>query len=128
MTGLREFRHDLTDHLADGLSVSKPKLGAQVNPPAVIVGSGTPYVAALDYCNDTLQFAVTIVAKPGDPAAVIDSFDDMLDLVRSTLKTRSTAGHLYRFGEVSGFVDFAVGEDQSLPAVVVTVAVERVAP
>lgn len=128
MTALKEYRHDLAAHLAAGLDASKPKLGAQVNPPAVIVSSGTPYLAALDYCTDSILFSATIITKPGDPPAVVDALDDMLDLVRSTLRDPSPAGHRYGFREVSGFVDFAVGEDQTLPAVVVTVAIERVAP
>jgi hypothetical protein len=128
VTSLKEFRHDLTDHLAEGLGATAPKLGAQVNPPAVIVSSGSPYLTASDYCNDAILFAVTIVTAPGDPPAVIDALDDMLDLVRSTTRRISAGGHRYAFREVSGFVDFAVGDDAILPAVVVTIGIERSAP
>ena len=127
MTALKAFRHDLTAHLAAGLDASKPKLGAQVNPPAVVVQAGTPYVAALDYCTDGVLFEATVIAPPGDPAAVVDALDDLIDLVRSTLRDPSPAGHRYRFAEVSGFTTWPQG-DEVLPAVVVTVGMERDTP
>lgn len=120
---LKQDRADLTDLLAAGLSASAPKLGAQVNPPAVLVSSGTPYVVALDYCTDAVLFAATLVSKPGDPPAVVDALDDMIDLVRSTLR-----GSRFRFIEISGFIDVPIGEEQSLPAVVISIGMERFSP
>lgn len=129
MTALKTFRADLTAHLAAGLGATAPKLGALVNPPAVIVQSGTPYVAALDYCNDAITFEVTVVTKPGDPPAVVDALEDLIDLVRATLRTQSPGGHIYGFREVSGFIEFPTGEEGTfLPAVVISVEVERSAP
>jgi hypothetical protein len=127
VTALKAYRHDLAAHLADGLDATRPKLGAQVNPPAVVVQSGAPYVAASDYCNDSLLFEATIVAPPGDPQAVADALDDLIDLVRSTLRTPSPGNHRYGFREVSGFTTWPSG-DELLPAVVVTVGIERSAP
>lgn len=127
MTALRAYREDLTDHLADGLGATKPKVGAQINPPAVVVQAGTPYVAAIDYCNDALLFQATIVAPPGDAPAVVDALDDLIDEIRSTLRAPSSGGHRYGFREVSEFTTWPQG-DELLPAVVVTVAIERPAP
>jgi predicted alpha/beta hydrolase family esterase len=127
VTALKTFRADLTAHLAVGLGATAPAVGKLVNPPAVVVQASTPYVAAIDYCNDAILFEATIVAPPGDPAAVVDALDDLIDDVRSTLKTPSTAGHRYSFREVSGFTTWPQG-DEVLPAVTVTVAVERQTP
>jgi hypothetical protein len=128
VTALKAYRHDLAAHLADGLDATRPKLGAQVNPPAVVVQSGAPYVAASDYCNDSLLFEATIVAPPpGDPSAVVDALDDLIDSVRATLRGQSSGGHLYRFVEVSGFTTWPSG-DEVLPAVVVTAEIIREAP
>jgi hypothetical protein len=127
VTALKEFRADLTAHLAAGLDATAPALGKLVNPPAIVVQAGTPYVAAVDYCNDGLLFEATIVAPPGDPSAVVDALDDLIDLVRSTLRSPSTGGHRYRFVEVSGFTTWPSG-DETLPAVIVTVGIERQAP
>jgi hypothetical protein len=128
VTALKVLRHDLTAHLAAGLDVSKPKLGAQVNPPAVVVQAGTPYVAAAPgYCNDGITFEATAIAPPGDPPAVVDALDDLIDLVRSTLRDPSPGGHLYGFQEVSGFTTWPSG-DEVLPAVVITIRIERQAP
>jgi hypothetical protein len=125
VTALKTYRHDLTAHLADGLDATKPKLGAQVNPPAVVVQSGTPYVAAEPgYMQDGIRFDVTVIAPPGDPSAVVD---DLIDSVRATLRGQSSGGHLYRFVEVSGFTTWPSG-DEVLPAVVVTAEIIREAP
>ena len=130
-TPLKELRADLTTHLATGLGASAPKLGQLVNPPAVIVQPGEPYLTASGYCTDSVLFAATVVAPPGDIAGVIDALDDMIDEVRGTLRTQSTLGatdgYMYGFREVSGPTTFPSG-DELLPAVVVTVAVERDAP
>ncbi len=128
MTALKEFRADLTAHLAAGLDATAPAIGKLVNPPAVVVQAGTPYVAAASgYCIDAVQFQATVIAPPGDPAAVVDGLDDMIDEVRATLRSASTAGHQYGFVEVSGFTTWPQG-DEVLPAVVITVAIERQAP
>ena len=131
---LKALRADLTAHLAGGLGAAAPLLGQLVNPPAVVVGPGTPYVTASGYCSDEILFDATIIAPPGDLAAVIDALDDMIDEVRSTLRTQSTLGatdgFLYGFVEVSGPIAYPAGDEKgtTLPAVVVTVAVGRDAP
>ena len=123
---LKELRGDLTAHLATGLGASAPLLGQMVNPPAVIVQAGSPYVAAAPgYCMDGLLFAATVYAPPGDLAAVVDALDDSIDLVRATLRDESSGGHQYGFVEISGYTP---SPEEGLPTVVVTVAIERVAP
>jgi hypothetical protein len=125
VTALKDFRADLTAHLAQGLSAAAPSLGQLINPPAVIVESGDPYVTASDYCNDELLFEARVYAPPGDLAAVVDALDDMIDLVRSTLRTVSAGGHRYKFRGVSAYNP---SPENSLPTVVVTAAIERAAP
>lgn len=129
---LKALRDDLTTHLATGLGASAPRLGQLVHPPAVVVQPGDPYVTAVGYCQDEVLFTATVVAPPGDFAAVIDALDDMIDEVRSTLKIRSTlgstSGFLYGFQGVSGPTTYPSGDDTFLPAVVVTVAVTRDMP
>lgn len=126
MTALKEFRADLTAHLADGLDASAPLLGKLVNPPAVVVEAGSPYVsAASGYCMDGLLFQATVYAPPGDLAAVVDALDDLIDLVRATLRNPSTGGHQYGFLEISGYTP---SPEEGLPTVVVTIGIERVAP
>jgi hypothetical protein len=49
----------------------------------------------------------------------------MIDLVRSTLRTKSAGGHQYGFREVSAYNP---SPEEGLPTVVVSVAIERVAP
>lgn len=122
---LKALRADLTAHLAQGLNASAPKIGQLVNPPAVIVQAGSPYVTASTYCEDAVLFDATIVAPPGDPAAVVDALDDMIDEVRSTLKTVSSGGNRFGFVEISGFTTLPNG-DETLPAVVVSVSIQRV--
>ena len=102
--------------------------------PAVVVGPGTPYLTASGYCSDEILFEATIIAPPGDLAAVIDALDDMIDEVRATLRTpsslMSSGGFQYGFREVSGPIGYPAGDEKgtTLPAVVVTVAVGRDAP
>lgn len=127
MTALKEFRHDLADHLAAGLGAASIKVGAKINPPAVTVQSGDPYVTASTYCDDSILFAATIVSSPGDPQAVADDLDDMIDRIRPLLKTVSPGGHRYGFREVSGFSTYPSG-DLDLPAVTVTIGIDRIAP
>lgn len=120
VTALKELRRELGDTLADGLSITHVPLGAQVNPPAVVVDADFPYLTPEPgYCIDGLSFVATIITKPGDPAAVRDALDDIIDAVRQTLaRTR------YSLREVSGRVDVSLGESV-LPAVNVTVRTER---
>lgn len=124
MTALKAFRADLADHLADGLSIPAAPLGAQTNPPVIVVRSGSSYVTAPDYCLDAIFLDVVLIAPPGDLSAVADELDDLVDLVRPVLKTASPGGHRYRFVEVSGHTTYPVGE-KDMPAVVVTVQTER---
>lgn len=125
MTALKAYRADLAAHLAAELDITAPKLGALVNPPAVVVGSGSPYLTGLDYCTDAILFDVTLITTPGDPPAVADALDDFIDLVRPVLKQASPGGHRYALREVSGFVEFPVGDDKTLPAVVISIGIER---
>lgn len=127
MTALKDLRHDLGAHLATGLGVAHSRLGAQLNPPALQVTSGTPYVARQDYSTDLILWSVTIVTKAGDLAAVADVLDDYVDKVRATLLAESPGGHMFSFQEVSPIVAVSVG-DTDVPGVVVTVAYERPSP
>lgn len=122
---LKALRADLTAHLAQGLDASAPKIGQLVNPPAVIVQAGSPYVTASTYCEDAVLFEATVIAPPGDPAAIVDALDDMIDEVRTTLKTITSSNNRFSFVEVSGFTTWPQG-DETLPAVVVSVAIQRI--
>lgn len=124
MTALKDLRRDLGTHLAAGLDASHAPLGAQVNPPAVVVRSAEEYVVASTYCHDTVLFEAIVITKPGDLPAVMDALDDYIDQVRGTLAGPSAAGHRFGFRGVSGQIRYVSG-DQELPAVVVTVAAER---
>jgi hypothetical protein len=93
----------------------------------VIVQQSATYVTASDYCVDAVFFDVAVITKPGDLAAEVDALDDLVDEIRSTLKTPSSAGYLYSFREVTGRTTFLVGE-RDMPAVIVTVAYERLTP
>ena len=127
MTALRTYRHDLADHLADGLAITATDLGAQVNPPTVIVQPSSTYITAVDYCTDAVVFDVAVITKPGDLAAEIDALDDLTDGIRSTLRTPSSAGFRYSFRGVTGRVTFNSGE-RDFPAVIATVQYERNTP
>lgn len=125
VTPLKTLRHDLTAHLANGLGAAATKLGAQVNPPTVIVQPGPEYVTpAPGYCVDGIRFQAVLIPKPGDLAAETDAMDDMVDQVRTTLRSASPGGHTFRFESVSGRVSFTAGE-KDFPAVVVGVFYER---
>jgi len=125
VTPLKTYRHDLSAHLAAGLSASDSALGAQVNPPAVVVeASAGGYVTASGYCSDAILFDATLISRPGDPPAVADALDDMIDKVRATLRTASPAGYRYGFRGISGFINVTSGDNQ-LPAVIVAVGIER---
>lgn len=124
---LKALRHDLADHLALGLGAVAVDLGGRVNPPAVVVQSGDPYLTASTYCDDSILFAATVISKPGDPPAVADALDDFIDLVRSTLRNASANGNRFGFREIAGFSTYPSG-DQDLPAVTVTVGIDRIAP
>ncbi len=124
---LKTLRHDLENHIADGLGITGTPLGGQVNPPTTIVQPSSPYVTAVGYSVDRVSFTVAVLTKPGDPAAAVDALDDLVDQIRTTLKAASSAGYAYGFEEVSGLTTFAVGENQ-YPAVTVTVIYERNTP
>ena len=126
---LKALRAELGTKLAAGVSVNGKQaksapLGALVNAPAVVVQSNADYVTALDYCNDRVQFDAILIAPPGDPAAVADAFDDMIDQVRATLRTVAPSGLKYEFRSVGGFTTYPSG-DNDLPAAVTTIAVTR---
>jgi len=127
LTALKTYRHDLADHLADGLDITATPLGGQVNPPTVIVQPGSSYVTAIDYCTDAVMFDVTVITKPGDLAAEIDALDDLVDGIRSTLRAPSAAGYRYSFQGVTGRVAFNSGE-RDYPAAIATVRYERATP
>lgn len=121
MTPLKTLRRDLGAHLAAGLGGAHAPLGSQVNPPAVVVTGSAQYVAAKDYCTDLVTFDATIVAPPGDLAAVADALDTMIDQIRAQCKTASPLGRKYQFQGVSGYTTFS----DDLPAVIATIAIER---
>jgi hypothetical protein len=121
---LKALRADLGQHLATGLGGANAPIGSKVNPPAVVVQAGATYVTALDYCSDRVEFDATIVAPPGDPAAVADGLDDMIDKVRSQCATRSPLGRKYQFVQVGGYTSITSG-DLEFPAVVATISIER---
>lgn len=125
MIALKTLRRDLGNVLAGGLGASHAPIGTNVHPPAIVVQSSSgDYVTAFDYCTDAVEFDVSVVAPPGDPAAVADALDDLIDQVRATLRP-ATATAKYQFRRVSGLVGFTSG-DLTFPAVTVTVGVERV--
>ena len=97
-----------------------------ISPTVIVVPSGQ-YLVASTYCDDAVSFDAIVITKPGDLPAEMDALDDLIDQVRSTLRSPSAAGHRYGFREVSGRITYAAGE-RDFPAVVVTVAIERVAP
>lgn len=125
MVALKSARRDLGRHLAAGLGGTHAALGEQLNPPAVQVVASADYVTAQDYCSDLINFDATIAAPPGDPAAIADALDDMIDQVRATCATRSPLDLKYRFVSVGGYTSVASADDRSLPAVIVTIALER---
>lgn len=127
MTSLKDHRADLTAHLAKGIGASGPPLGGSLNPPAVLVAPGSPYLTASGYTKDNVTWQATIIGPPGDPPAVIDALDDLLDKVRATLFLKSPAGHQYGWREATAPTTVAVG-DAELPAVIVTIGIEREAP
>lgn len=122
MTPLKTYRQDLGDHIADGLEIAHAELGAQLNPPAVVIQHGTPYLTASTYCADAILFEAVIVAPPGDPSAVADALDDLVDEVRVTLRDPSYLGHRYGFREVTGPLAYG---DKDFPAVAVLIGIER---
>jgi hypothetical protein len=129
VTPLKTLRAELGTKLAAGVSVNGKQaksapLGALVNAPAVVVQSNTEYVTALDYCSDRVQFDAILIAPPGDPAAVADAFDDMIDQVRATLRSVAPSGLKYEFRSVGGFTTYPSG-DNDLPAAITTIAVTR---
>lgn len=122
MTALKDIRRDLGDHLAAQLEVPHAALGSQLNPPAVVIESGFPYLDTSTYCVDKIAFRAFIVAPSGDLDAVADAIDDLTDKVRPALAKPSPLGLKYGYREVSGQTTYG---DSSLPAVVVAVEIER---
>lgn len=125
---LKTLRRDLANHLASAMSATAPLLGAQVHPPAVVVQPAPEYLAAQDYCTDAITFQAVLITKPGDLAAEVDALDDMVDKVRTALRTATDAGNRFTFQGVSGRVAFDAGDREfpsGLPAVVATIRFER---
>ena len=127
MTALKDFRADLTAHLAEGLGVAAAPLGGQVNPPLILVRPADPYLSLATYCEDALAFEAVVIAPPGDPPAVMDALDDLIDLIRATLREASSDGHKYALQTVSGHGEYPYG-DRSYPAVIAAVNIVRSAP
>jgi hypothetical protein len=124
VTALKDYRTDLAAHLATELEAAAAKLGAQVNPAAIVVRPAAEYVAVLDYCTDNITFEAVIVPASGDLPAEVDALDDMIDLVRPALRSPSLAGHKYRLIGISGHGTYQVaGKDH--PAVIATIGIER---
>lgn len=124
VTALKEYRADLTAHLAYELEAAAAKLGAQVNPSTVIVRPAPEYLAVQDYCTDQITFEAVIIPPTGDTPAEHDALDDLVDLVRPALRTQSPGGHKYRLIGVSGHGTYPVA-GRDLPAVIATVGIER---
>lgn len=120
---LKTLRLGLSALLADALDVADTPLGGQVNPPLALVQAGDPYLTAAEgYCLDAITFEAIVLAPPGDPPAVFDALDDLIDLVRGTLN-----GSGYGFQTVSGYGQYTYG-DKTYPSVVVTVTKKRNTP
>lgn len=124
---LAALRADLSAVLADALGVADAPLGGQVNPPLALVRPGDPYIIADGYCDDLVALEAAILAPPGDPPAVVDALDDLIDLVRAALIPITQAGNRFSFQSVSGHIEYAYG-DRSYPAVTVSVQTSRKAP
>lgn len=128
LTALKDFRADLTAHLAEGLGVAAGSLGGQVNPPLIVVRPADPYLTVADgYCTDALGFDAVVIAPPGDPPAVMDALDDLIDLIRATLREASSSGHKYGLQSISGHGEYPYG-DRQYPAVIASVIIKREAP
>ena len=122
VTPLKDLRHDLGDHIADSLDINHCPLGKNINPPAVIIEPGFPYLENSTYGVDKITFRAILVAPPGDKPAAIDKFDELIDLIRPALKQHSYIGQKYGYLEVSGPTVYG---DKDFPAVVVLVTTER---
>lgn len=116
MIALKTLRRELGAHLATALGGAHAPLGSQINPPAIVVVGSSEYVAAKDYCTDLVTFDVSIIAPPGDLAAVADALDTMIDQIRTSLR-----GTRWQFQGVGGQTVYS----DDLPAVVATIATER---
>lgn len=126
-SALKDFRADLTAHLAEGLGVAAAPLGGQVNPPLTLVRPADPYLTAETYTQDAIGFEAVVIAPPGDPPAVMDALDDLIDGIRATLRERSSEGNQYALQSVSGHGEYPYG-DRSYPAVIASVIIKRNAP
>lgn len=85
MIALKTIRRAATELLADGLGVTVTPLGGNVNPPCVLMTAGSPYVEVLDYTTDRINLVAWVIPDQGQPEAVADALDDLLDLVRTAL-------------------------------------------
>lgn len=122
------LRAELAALLGTSLDVAAPPLGANVNPPCVIVEPGEPYFEMSTYCSDILRYEVLVVASPGSQEAQFDNLDDLIDQVRFTLARKSPGGFMFAFQQVSSPQLIALGPDQQsnpLLTCVVSVTTER---
>lgn len=122
MTPLKTLRHDLGDHIADSLDIAHAALGKQINPPAVVIEPGFPYIESATYGSDKVVFRAFLIAPAGDKEAVVDALDDLIDLIRPALLQHSYIGQKYGYREVSGQTVYG---DKDFPAVMVTIETER---
>lgn len=86
MTALKEIRRELGQLVGANLGVVYPTLGANVNPPAVVVQPGSPYLTPSTYGVERVAYEVLVIAGPGDLPAQLDALDDMVDQVRGALR------------------------------------------
>lgn len=91
------LRAELAALLGKTLDVAAPPLGANINPPCVVVEPGEPYVEMSTYCADVLRYEVLVIAPPGSQDAMYDSLDDLIDQVRWALAVPSPAGFRFAF-------------------------------
>lgn len=119
MTALKDVRAELGALLASKLNVVSAPLGANVNPPCVVVQPATPYLEPRTYRDDKVTYDVIVVAGPGDPPAQMDSLDDLLDEVRDAVRVLSPSKSLkfsYEYVEPAALTQ--IGDNSHLTATV----------
>ena len=116
VTSLKEDRAELAGLIATALDVAAAPLGGNVNPPCVFVQPSEPYLEPATYDTERAFYDLYVVAPPGEPAAVMDALDDLVDGVRAALRKTG-----YAFGSVGAPALF-----NDLPACVVRVTHERI--